>query len=169
MKNKDILLLDQELPTVNPPEMDGWFNYAVQETIQMAASKAKSIRDVIAPKEEMTKYQEALKKLQEKHAEKDEYGEPMKIVTELGGGRRLEKFIIADIDDPKCAFNKAAERLSKKYKTAIDEYNKKLDFLDEENPTFEPFWIDPKKIPNGLSRDQMAAVILMVKKKEPKA
>jgi hypothetical protein len=168
MKNKDILLLDQELPTVNPPKMDGWFNYAVQETIQMAASKAKSIRDVIAPKEDMEKYQEALKKLQEKHAEKDEYDEPMKITTDIGGGLRLEKFVIPNIDNPKSPFNLAAKKLGDKYKKAIDEYNKKLEFLDEENPTFEPFWIEPKLIPDGLSRSQMSAVILMVKKKESK-
>lgn len=164
MKNKDILLLDQELPTVSPPNMDGWFNYAVQETIQMAASKAKSIRDVIAPKEEMTKYQDALKKLQEKHATRDEYDEPVKEITDLGGGRQMERFIIPEIGNPKGVFNVAADKLAKKYKKAIDEYNKKLEFLDEENPDFEPFWVDPKKIPDGLSRNQMKAVILMVKK-----
>jgi len=169
MKNKDILLLDQELPSISPPNMDGWFNYAVQETIQMAAAKAISIRDVIAPKEEMTKYQKALQALQNKHAAKDEYDEPIVEITNLGGGRKLERFDIPEISNPKGKFNVATKKLEVRYKKAIDEYNEGLKFLDEENPTFEPFWIDPKKIPDGLSRSQMSAVILMVEKKEPKA
>ena len=168
MKNKDILLLDQTLPDVSPPEMDGWFNYAVEETIQRAAAKAISIRKVIAPKEKMVEYQEKIKKLQEKHAEEDEYGEPMKTLTPIGGGRQIEKFIIAEIDNPRGKFNVALKALEKKYKEAIDEYDKGLKFLDEENPDFEPYWTKADLIPKGLSRIQMKAIFLMIKKEDAK-
>ncbi len=164
MTNKKILLLAQELPTISPPNMDGWFNYAIQETIQRVESKAASIRKVIAPKEGMVKYKEALKELQIKYANKDEYGEPIINVTELGGGRRLEQYDIHDIKNPRGEFNLSLKKLEGEYKEAIDEYNTGLEFLDEENPDFEPFWVDAKKIPDGLSRSQMTAVILMVKK-----
>ena len=96
----------------------------------------------------MVKYQDILKWLQQRYAEKDEYDQPMKIVSDLGGGRVMEKFIIADIDDPKCKFNVVVKALTKKYKAAIDEYNKGLEFLEEENPDFEPYWIKPELIPD---------------------
>lgn len=163
MKNDDILLLNQVLPTIDVPEMDGWFNYAVEETIQRAAGKAKSIREVIKPKGKMVEYQDKIKELQILHAEKDEYDEPQKIKTDLGDGRIMEKYVIADIDNPKHEFNIAIKALEVEYKKTIDAYDKKLEFLDEKNEDFEPFWITPEQIPTGLSRRQMKAVKLMVK------
>jgi hypothetical protein len=165
MKNEDILLLEQVLPTIDAPEMDGWFNYAIEETIQRAHVKAKSIRAVIKPKGKMAEYQERLKELQISHAEKNEYDEPMKITEELGGGRVLEKYVIADIDDPKSEFNVKADELKKEYDKVIKAYEKKLGFLEEENKDFEPFWITPDQIPTGISRPQMKALHLMIKLK----
>jgi len=164
MKNKDILLLDQVLPELSPPDMDRWFNYAVQETIQRAAAKAKSIREVIAPKEKMKEYQDKLKELQKKHATQDEYGEPVKEVKELGGGRVLEKFIIPEVDNPRGKFRKAVDKLDREYKETIDEYNKGLEFLDEENKDFEPYWVTVDQHPNGLTIEEGKAVFLMTKK-----
>ena len=169
MKNKDILLLDRELPNISPPNMKGWFNYAVQETIQSASAKTVSIRNVIKPKEKMAEYQKILHGLQKKHAAQDEYGEPILEITELGGGRRYEEYDIIEIDNPKGEFNVAIKKLDEEYKEAIDEYNEGLKFLDEENEDFEPHWIEPDMIPDDLSRNQMRAVFLMIKKKEPKA
>lgn len=169
MKNGQILLLDQELPNINPPNMNGWFNYAVQETIQMAASKAISIRDVISVKGDMLKYQDELNELQEKYAVRDEYDKPIKHITPIGSGRQYEVFEIKEIDNPEGEFNVALAKLDEKYKEAIEDYKNKLKFLDEENPNFEPLWIEPKMIPDGLTRNQMKAIILMIKKPEPKA
>jgi len=168
MTNKDILLLDQELPKVSPPNMKGWFNYAIQETIQRAASKAISIREVIKPKEKMAEYQEKLHSLQKKYAVKDEYGEPIIEITELGGGRQFEKYDIIEIDNPKGKFNVSTKKLEDEYKKSIDEYNEGLKFLDEENKDFEPYWIKPDMIPDGLLRNQMKAVFLMIKKEDAK-
>lgn len=166
MKNEDILLLNQELPTIDVPDMDGWFNYAIEETIQRASAKSKIIREVVKPKDGMVEYQDKLKELQQKHAEKDEYDEPLKDITPLGGGRQLEKYVIPDIDNPKGKFNLAAVALDKKYKEDIDKYDKKLEFLEEENSDFEPYFITVDQIPNGLSRRQMRALRLMVKEKK---
>lgn len=161
MKNEDILLLDQALPTIDVPEMDGWFNYAVEENIQRASSKAKSIMEVIKPKGKMAEYQEKVKELQITHAEKDEYDNPQKITRELGDGRVMERYVIADIENPKHEFNIAIEKLEEEYKKAIEAHEKKLKFLEEENSDFEPFFVTISQIPKGLSRRQMKAVRLM--------
>jgi hypothetical protein len=164
MTNNQILMLEQELQNLNPPDMDRWFNYAVQETIQRATEKAKVIREVIKPKDKMVEYQDELKKLQIKHANKDENGDPVVSVMELGNGQRAERFEIPDIGDPKGKFNVAVDKLMKKYKEAIDEYNEGLKFLDEENEDFEPHWVSVEQIPDGLSRSEMSLVYLMIKK-----
>ena len=168
MKNKDVLLLAQELPRLSLPDMDRWFNYAVQETIELASSKAKSIREIIKPQEGMVKYQDKAKELQIKHANKDEYGEPIK-TTEQIGDRILEIFDIPEINNPKGAFNVAAEKLELEYKEEIDKYKKGLEFLEEECPNFEPYWTTIDLIPNGLTRNEMSVVFLMIKKPEQKA
>jgi hypothetical protein len=166
MTNNQILMLEQELPNVNVPDMDRWFNYAVQETIQRATEKAKVIREVIKPKEGMEKYQGELKKLQIKYSNKDENGEPVMLITDLGDGKKLERYDIPDINKPNGKFNEAINRLQKKYQADIDKYNEGLKFLEEENKDFEPFWVTVDQIPNGLMRDQMAVVFLMIKKEE---
>lgn len=164
MKNGEILLLVHELPTVSPPNMEGWFNYAIEETLQRAEQKAKSIRKVIEPKEKMAEYQDLLKKIQERFCNKDEYGKPIKKITKLSGGKVFEQYEIPESEDPKSLFSVAVKDLSDEYKKDIEEYEKGLDFLDEENNDFEPFWITAKQIPDGLSRNQMKAVFLMIKK-----
>ena len=169
MKNKDILFLESELPKISPPDMDRWFNYAVQETIQRAQAKAISIKDVVKAKGEMKKYEEALKELQIKHAKKDEFGEPIKEVMPIGGGQQFERYDIEDIKNPNGAFNVAVDKLSEKYKEAIENHLEGMKFLDEENTDFEPYWVTIDQIPNGLTRVEMSAVFLMVKKEEPKA
>lgn len=165
MKNEDILLLSQVLPTIDAPEMDGWFNYAVEETIQRSASKSKSIREVVKPKGKMAEYQEKLRELQIAMSEKDEYGEPMKITTDIGGGRVYDQYVIADIDDPKSEFNTKVKELEKEYEKEINSYKKKLEFLGEENKDFEPYYITPDQIPKGIGRQQMKALHLMIKPK----
>lgn len=169
MKNRDILLLDQELPNLSLPDMDRWFNYAVQETIERAATKAKSIRKVIEPKPRMVEHNDKLKELQKKHANKNEFDEPILKVTDLGNGRRLEVFDIPEVNNPKSEFNLAVESLKDEYADAIEEYKDGLKFLDEDNFDFEPHWVTIDQIPNGMSRTQMSAVFLMIKKEEPKA
>ena len=165
MKNEDILLLARVLPTVDAPEMDGWFNYAIEETIQRAQAKAKSIREVVKPKGKMEEYQGKLKELQITHAEKDEYDEPMKITNDLGDGMIMEKYVIADIDDPKSEFNVKVDELAEEYDKAIKSYEKKLEFLQEENKDFEPYWITPDQIPTGIKAAQIRAIHLMTKLK----
>ena len=165
MKNDEILMLTHVLPTIDADNMDGWFNYAIEETIQRAAAKAKSIREVIKPKGKMVEYQEKFNELEISHAEKDEYGEPMKITTDLGGGRIMEKYVIADIDDPKAEFNIKIDELSEEYDKVIKSYEKKLEFLKEENEDFEPYWITPDQIPKGIKASQRRAIHLMTKLK----
>lgn len=168
MKNKDILLLSQALPHISPPEMDRWFNYAVQETIQRAESKAVSIKSIIKPKEKMAEYQEKLKKLQEEYSNKDEYGQPIKQIDIIGGMQR-ELYDIPDMKNPKGDFNVAIDELESEYDASIKEYKEGLKFLDEDNPDFEPYWITVDQIPNGLTRAEMSAIFLMIKKQEQKA
>jgi hypothetical protein len=146
--------------------MDRWFNYAVQETIQRAVEKAAVIREVIKPKEDMVEYQDELKKLQIKHADKDDDGNPVMEEIELENGQKVEKFVIQDIQDRKGKFNVAVDKLLKKYKEAIDGYNEGLKFLDEENKDFEPHWISVDQIPDGITRDEMSLVYLMVAKEK---
>ena len=166
MKNKDILLLNQALPQLSPPEMDRWFNYAVQETIQRASAKAISIREVIAPKDGMKEYQKALKELQEEHAKKDEYNQPIREIKPIGNGKQMERYEIPELNNPNGKFNLAAKELDLKYDKAINEYNECLKFLDEENTDFEPYWVKVDQIPNGLTRNEMAAVFLMINKED---
>jgi hypothetical protein len=164
MKNKEILLLSQELQTIDLPDMDGWVNYAIEETIYRSTAKAKIIREVIKPKDGMVEYQKKLKELQEKYAEKDEYGKPIKDITQLGDGRQWEEYVIPDIDNPKCKFTLEFKKLEEEHKEDIEKYNKKLEFVEEENDDFEPYFINVEQIPKGLSRRQMKAIRLMIKK-----
>jgi len=163
MKNVDILLLANTLPSISPPDMDRWFNYAVQETINRATSTAKIINEVIKPKEKMIEYNKKLKELQLKHTHRDEFGDPVKH-TNVINGREFEVFDISEINNPKGAFNVATNKLNEEYKEAIKEYNDGLTFLEEENEDFEPYWVTIDQIPNGLTRNEMKAVFLMVEK-----
>jgi len=164
MKNKDILLLEQELPRISVPDMDRWFNYAISETFQRAEAEAINVKAVIKPKDGMKEYQDKLKKLQIEHSEKDEYGEPVTTVTPMPGGKQFEQYEIPEINNPKSKFNIAVDELKAEYQEDIDKYDETLKFLDEENANFEPFWIKFEQVPKGLNRLQMDVVMMILDK-----
>jgi len=165
MKNNEILILEQELPKLDVANMNRYFNYAVQETIERATAKAATIRKVIAPKPDFEEYQSELSKLQVKYSDKDSNGDPITVITQEGD-RKMERYSIPDIENPKGKFNVAVEKLIEKHKPAIDAYNEGLQFLGEENEDFEPMRVSVENIPDGLSRKEMSIVFLIAKKEK---
>jgi len=169
MKNKDILLLAQELPKITVPNQNRWFSYALVETIERAIATGATIRKVISPKEGMVEYQTKLKELQEKHADKDDYGKPTVDVVTIGNGQKQESYRIPSANDPKSKFSIAAEKLDKKYEKEIAEFNDGLNFIDEENKSFEPYWVTMDQVPDGLSTAEFRIIFLMLEKPTAKA
>lgn len=168
MKNKDILLLEQQLPKISVPNMDRWFTYAIVETIERAVATGNSIRKVIAPKAGMIEYQKKLKELQIEYSDKDEFDQPITDIKVISDGRTLESYKIPSAADPKSEFSIAATKLDAEYKADIDEYNEGLKFIEEENKDFEPYWVTMDQIPDGLSTKEFRVIFLMLEKPTPK-
>lgn len=164
MTNDQILSLALGLPQINPPEMIGSFNYAISENTQRVERVAKNIRAHIKDSEPMEEFREQLKDLQEKHSEKDKDGKPVQRTVDLPNGSQIIQYSIPSAKDPDSEFSVKLAELNEKYKDDIDEQNERMKFLQEEDESFEPFWISVDELPNGLTRDEMDLVHLLIKK-----
>lgn len=160
MKNYEIVYLANALKKVDAPVMGGWFNYAVSDATKKAEDIAENIMAAIVPDEEYSKYEERMNLLREEHSEKDENGNS--IFTQLDNG--LRQYSIPVANDPESDFMKSFHKLKEVYKEAIAQREKQLEFLEEENKDFEPLEITYKDLPDGLSRQDMNAVYMIMKK-----
>ena len=164
MTNNEILILAVGLRDINPPNMNGDFNYAISTNRQEAERIAVNIREAIKESEEFAKFKKELQGLQEEYAEKDDEGKVISENIPLPNGTSIIQYSIPAARDPESDFNKKLGELDEKYKEAIDEQNNRLKFLDQENEEFAIFQIEKKDIPVGLEREQMDLILPLIKK-----
>lgn len=164
MTNEQVLILANGLGNISPPDMIGSFNYAISENLQNAVRIAKNIREYIKDSDPIREYKKKVKELQEKHAAKDEDDKPVQIVVSLPNGAKITQYDIPAAKDPKSEYRVKLDELNEKYDKDIKEQDKRLEFLKEESEQFEPWWIVVYDIPDGLSREEMNLVHLLVEK-----
>jgi len=164
MTNDQVLSLAIGLRSLSPPNMNGWFNYAMSANLEAAAAESKHIREAIKDSKEMTEYKEQLKALQEGHSIKDKDGKPTYDVINLPNGSQLVKYDIPSAKDPDSEFSTKLKELNEKYDKDIKKQDKRMKFLNEENKMFKPVFITPKDIPDGLTREEMNLILPLVKR-----
>jgi hypothetical protein len=169
MTNNQILVFDnprEGLASINPPEMNGAFNYAISHNLQEAKRIAVNIREAIKDSKEMEEYRKKLQSLQEEHAVKDKDGKPEFIRTKIPNGAELIQYNIPSALDPESEFNVKLKELNEEYREHVEKQNERLKMLNQENEEFEPMYIKPGDIPKGLSREEMDLIFPLIKKDE---
>jgi hypothetical protein len=155
LKSLEIL---KGLQSVDAPEMDPEFNYAVSKNIHILEEIKQCLEDAAADPKGYDLYLKALEEINKLHSKKDK-GEP--ILIPLPGGRA--KYDIIESDD----YNLEIKNLNEKHykvieakKRNIQKYN---DMLNKECSELKFFEVDRKHIPKGLTRTAMNAVFYIIK------
>lgn len=115
MKKKEIIELYKKLKPIN---LTGKVGYAVGKNLFTLENEIKVISSTFKPSDKFNEYETKRVALANKHAKKDESGEP--IVTDG----------MISLDDVK-AFNKDWDKLKEEYKETLDEYKKMEDDYNE--------------------------------------
>jgi len=167
MKNIDCLICLQGLREVNAPNMEPKFNMRVSHNIRQLEEVSTDLEKAREISDEFKTYNDERIALNTKHAEKDDAGNPKKVVVAGPGGQEIENFIIKAVADPKSPYNKEMDRLKEKHKAAIDardaQVEKYTTLLDEEAEGLKLLKVDEDMIPKGLNRNASNAVYFMTK------
>ncbi len=138
------------------------FTYAVTKNKESLAPEVKAIRESLKPLEKYKDYEERIQELNEKFANKDKKGNPVRF--DLGQGRFA--YDIPGANSSESEYSKAVDKVKKEFKDIIDKQEKKIEedkkFLQEES-TVDIMKISLKIVPEDAPQEVMDGLFFMIK------
>lgn len=155
MKNKKIVELFNNLSALNLKGVK--FAYAVARNISILKPHVESLQKAQEPTEEYKKFDSERVELAQKHAKKDEAGEP---VTEV-----VSPDVTRYVFDDMSGFEKDFEKLKKTHAKAIEEREtqvKEYNELLEKDVPVELHKVKLADVPNEITSQQMTQIFEIV-------
>ena len=146
------------------------FLYAITKNKQRLLKITEDLQEVTKETPEYAEYLKIRQELSVKFAQKNSAGQP-KIENAVISGQMMQRYVIDGVDDENSTYNKEFNKLKEKFKNAIDEMDRRFEsynkMLDEQCNDYEPYMIEEKEIPKGLSLQVFEALIHCIKEEEP--